>query len=331
MTRAAAAGPETVGFLMVPSFTMISFASAIDALRLANYVTGKPLFSWKLYSPGGRPVAASNGIAVAVDGAYADLGFTPRVIVCAGLGVERQEIGPLVARLRKLAFYGATLGAICGGSYVLARAGLLNGYRCAVHWENSASFAEDFPDVTVTQELYEFDRNRFTAAGGTAALDMMLALIAARHGAEIAAHITDELIHHRMREPNERQRMELRARLGVAHPKLIAVVGEMEKRLEHPASCAELARTVKLSPRQLERLFQRYLATTPTRYYLGLRLARARHFLRQTSMPILSVGLACGFVSASHFSKCYSEHFGQTPTEERRGRRAPAVGALAAE
>ena len=313
---------HTIGFLMVPNFSMIAFASAIEVLRLANHVTGARLFAWRLYSPDGRPVSASNGIAVACDGGYREVGPMPEIVVCAGLEVEKLDHSVLVAQLRKLAFYGVSIGAVCTGTYVLAKAGLLEGYRCAIHWENYDSFREAFPDIDVTQELYEFDRNRFTCAGGTAALDMMLALVTAKAGASVATLVTDEMIHHRMRDSHERQRMELRTRLGVSHPKLLAVIGEMDKRLESPLSCAHLARIVRLSPRQLERLFQRYLDTTPTRYYLGLRLNRARHLIRQTSMPILAVGLACGFVSASHFSKCYSEFFKRTPSEERSGLRS---------
>ena len=138
------------------------------------------------------------------------------------------------------------------------------------------------------------------------------------NGAFIDFAITDQLIHHRIPDAHERQRMELRARLGVAHPKLLAVVQEMENTLETPRSCAELAASVDLSTRQLERLFRKYIGEAPTRYYLGLRLNRARFLLRQTSMPVLTIGLACGFVSASHFSKCFSETFGRTPSQERR-------------
>ena len=198
---------------------------------------------------------------------------------------------------------------------------LLDGHRCTIHWENFDSFREEFPDLSVTQELFELDRTRFTCAGGTAAIDMMLSLIARQRGQDVASSVTDQLIHHRMRDAHERQRMELRARLGVAHPKLIQVVGEMERCIEQPLSCADLAEGVGLSTRQLERLFRKYLGQAPTRYYLGLRLERARHLLLQTSMPILSIGLACGFVSASHFSKCYSEHFSRTPSQERRSPR----------
>ncbi|GGH29103.1 AraC family transcriptional regulator [Alsobacter metallidurans] len=310
---------HTFGFLMVPDFSMIAFTSAIEPLRLANRCSGKTLYGWRIFSPDGQPVTASNGVSIAVDGAYADVGPMPAVVVCAGVDVHRFDHGALIAKLRTLAFYGVQIGAVCTGTHVLAKAGLLAGRKCTIHWENNDSFREEFSDIDVTQELFEIDRNRFTCAGGTAAIDMMLSMIAKQKGPEIAAQVTDQLIHHRQRDSHERQRMELRARLGVAHPKLLAVVSEMEKSLETPLSCAELADEVGLSTRQLERLFRKYIGEAPTKYYLSLRLNRARFLLRQTSMPILTIGLACGFVSASHFSKCYSEHFGRTPSHERRG------------
>ena len=146
---------------------------------------------------------------------------------------------------------------------------------------------------------------------------MILYLISQVHGNTLAAQVSEQFIHDRIRDPSDRQRMELRSRLGVSHPKLLAVVSHMEEGLEEPYSQTELARKANLSTRQLERLFRKYLQTTPTRYYLNLRLARARHLLRQTSMSILSIALACGFVSASHFSKCYREVYGRTPRAER--------------
>ena len=309
---------HTFGFLIVPDFSMIAFTSAIEPLRLANRCSGKTLYGWRIFSPDGGPVTASNGVAIAADGSYADVGPMPAVVVCAGVDVQRFDHRDLISKLRTLAFYGVSIGAVCTGTYVLAKAGLLTGRKCTIHWENHDSFREEFADIDVTQELFEIDRNRFTCAGGTAAIDMMLSMITKQKGGEIAAQVTDQLIHHRMRDSNERQRMELRSRLGVAHPKLLAVVSEMEKSLEAPLSCSELAEDVGLSTRQLERLFRKYIGEAPTKYYLGLRLNRARFLLRQTSMPILTIGLACGFVSASHFSKCYSEHFGRTPSQERR-------------
>ncbi len=312
--------------MMVPSFSMIAFASAIEPLRLANRAMGNTTYRWRVLTADGQPVEASNGIPVAADGSYADVAGASAAIVCSGVDVQTFEHRDLIAKLRGLAARGIPIGALCTGSYVLARGGLLDGHRCTIHWENHDAFREEFPDLSVTLELFEIDRTRFTCAGGTAAIDMMLSLIARQKGQEVASMVTDQLIHHRMRDAHERQRMELRARLGVAHPKLISVVGEMERCIEQPLSCADLAEGVDLSTRQLERLFRKYIGHAPTRYYLGLRLDRARHLLLQTSMPILSVGLACGFVSASHFSKCYSEHFSRTPSQERRNPRRDARG-----
>ena len=311
-------GATTILFLLVPSFSMIAFASALEPLRLANRAMNSRVYRWRVLTGDGQPVTASNGIPVAADGSYGDIAGASAAIVCSGVDVQSFDHRDMTAKLRALATRGIPLGALCTGSYVLARAGLLDGHRCTIHWENFNAFREEFPDLSVTQELFEIDRARFTCAGGTAAIDMMLSVIAQQKGQDIAAQVTDQLIHHRMRDAHERQRMELRARLGVAHPKLIGVVAAMERRIEQPLSCAELAEGVGLSTRQLERLFRRYIGQAPTRYYLGLRLERARHLLLQTSMPVLSIGLACGFVSASHFSKCYSEHFHRTPSQERR-------------
>ena len=323
------AGVVTLAFMMVPCFSMIAFASAIEPLRLANRALDRRAYAWKILSADGRPAEASNGIALPADGTYDDLTGVSVAVVCAGVDVQTFDTRDLIAKLRNLSSRGIPLGAICTGPYVQARAGLLNGHRCTIHWENFDSFREEFPDLAVTQELFEIDRTRFTCAGGTAAIDMMLSLISRQRGQDVASSVTDQLIHHRMRDAHERQRMELRARLGVAHPKLIQVVGEMERCIEQPLSCADLAEGVGLSTRQLERLFRKYLGQAPTRYYLGLRLERARHLLLQTTMPILSIGLACGFVSASHFSKCYSEHFSRTPSQERRSPRRDERAAAA--
>lgn len=314
---------HTIGFALTQRFSAIAFFSAVDALRLANEATGRKLYAWRLYSEDGRPVDCSSGVAVAVDGAFADIGPMPQVIVCGGAGVGQQDHSVLIAKLRKLAFYGVTIGALDTGAWVLAEAGLIDNYRCTIHWEMQEAFAERFPDLNATQELFEIDRNRITCAGGTAAIDMMLSFIAQRNGPDIAASVTDALIHHRMREPGERQRMDLRSRVGVAHPKLLAAIASMEKHLEEPLSAADLATEAGLSPRQLERLFRTHLGDSPARYYLNLRLAHARKLLLQTSMPILSIALACGFVSSSHFTKCYGEHYGRTPSLERKRRSAP--------
>jgi transcriptional regulator GlxA family with amidase domain len=309
--------PLRIDFVLVPNFSLMAFASAVEPLRSANRMAGRTLYDWRLLSRDGLPVSASNGIEVNVGGSIANTERAPVVIVTSGIDVQSHEDERLFGYLRRVARQGSHIGALCTASHLLARAGLLDDRRCTIHWENIGGFTEEFPDIEVSSDLYEIDRDRFTCSGGTAALDMMLHLIARQHGQKLANEVSEQFIHDRIREPHDHQRMELRARLGVSHPKLIAVISDMESNLEEPLAQTDLADRAGLSTRQLERLFRKYLSATPTRYYLTLRLQRARQLLTQTSMSILSVALACGFVSASHFSKCYRECFGRTPRAER--------------
>jgi len=311
--------PQRVAFLLVPSFSMIAFTSAVEPLRLANRASGRELYRWHLFSTDGKPVAASNGIELRPEAGIETAAGFGTVVLCSGIGGHAFSDRALFAALRRFDRQGADIGALCTGSHILARAGLLDGYRCTIHWENLAGFSEDFPQIDVTAELFEVDRNRFTCSGGTAALDMMLNLIAQQHGQELAAQVSDQFIHERIRDRHDHQRMALPARLGVRHPKLLSVITLMEEHLEEPLERHDLAKAAGLSNRQLERLFRKYLNRSPARYYVELRLNRARLLLLQTNMSVIDVALACGFVSASHFSKCYRDFFGRTPRRERGG------------
>ncbi len=296
---------------------MIAFAAAIEPLRLANRTAGQDLYDWVVLSSDGGPVTASNGLELRPDAGLAQVEQVSALLVCAGLDAHRFGDRQVFSALRRLERTGADIGAICTGSHILARAGLLDGYRCTVHWENLASFTEDFPDIEISAELFEIDRNRFTCAGGTAAIDLMLNVIGRQHGHELAAKVADQFMHERIRDRHDHQRISLPARLGVRHPKLLTVIELMEQHLEEPLSRGALARSALLSTRQLERLFRKYLNRSPARYYLELRLNKARLLLLQTNMSVIDVALACGFVSASHFSKCYRDFFGHTPRKER--------------
>lgn len=309
--------PQRIGFFVVPQFAMMGFSSAIEPLRSANRMSGRELYSWHILSTDGKPVAASNGIAVVPEASIADHQPFSTLVVCSGLNAHQYGDRQVFNWLRRLDRQGVDIGAISLGTYVLAKAGLLDGYRCTLHWENLASFTEAYPQLEVTSELFEIDRNRFTCSGGIAAFDLMLHLITLQHGHALAAQVSEQFIHDRIRGARDHQRMALPARLGVRHPKLVNVIKLMEESLEEPITRARLADAVGLSSRQLERLFRKYLGRTPTRYYLELRLNRARLLLLQTDMSVLDVALACGFVSASHFSKCFREFFGRTPREER--------------
>jgi AraC family transcriptional regulator, glycine betaine-responsive activator len=309
--------PQRIGLILIPNFSMIAFTGAIEPLRLANRTSGKGLYEWHLFSADGRPVTASNGITLTPEGDLEKAAAMPVVIVCSGVEVQKHTNKGVISWLRRVARKGAEIGALCTGSHILARAGLLDGYRCTIHWENLAGFVEDFPEIEITSELFEIDRNRFTCAGGTAAIDMMLNVISRQHGHELAASVADQFMHERIRDQHDHQRMSLLVRLGVRHPKLLSVIEVMEKNLEEPLSRIDLARDAGLSTRQLERLFRKYLNRSPARYYLELRLDKARLLLLQTNMSIIDVALACGFVSASHFSKCYRDFYGRTPRKER--------------
>ena len=316
--------PREIVFALVPDYSFIAFSSAVEPLRMANRMRGEALYRWRIVSAGGGPVESSNGLVVQVDGSLGSSENADLVFVCAGERVHHHADKTYVTWLRRLAQRRMPLGAICTGSYLLARADLLGGYRCTIHWENLASLREEFPDITVTSELFEIDRDRYTCSGGVAPLDMMLNLIEAEHGSLLAVAISEEFICERIRGKNDRQRIPLKHRLGTSQPKLIDAISLMEANLEEPMSLDELSRHVGLSRRQLERLFQKHVHCVPTRYYLELRLARARQLLLQTTRPIVDIAFACGFVSAPHFSKCYRDLYGVPPREERRRGRIPA-------
>lgn len=322
--RAAPAGrgPELFAFVLVPNFSMIAFAAALEPLRIANRMANRELYAWRIVSKDGGSVRASNGCVVTTEQSLAAVAIgsgrnSPTIILCSGLGAERYHDRELFAWLRRADRAGATIGAVCTGAHVLAKAGLLDGHRCTIHWENLPGFMEEFPNINVTADLFEVDRNRLTCSGGSAALDLMLYLIAKTHGQELASRVSEQCLMDRIRQPHDHQRMPYRVRLGINHPKLIGAIEMMEANVEEPLDQEMVARYVGLSRRQLERLFRKHLGRTPAQYYLELRLERARHLLYQTTMPIMNVAFATGFVSASHFSTCYRHLYGKTPRAER--------------
>ncbi len=316
--------PISYVFLLVEEFSLIAFASAIEPLRLANRGAGKDIYDWKLVSETGEAVCSSCGACVEVSGGLDDASRAARVVVVSGLNAHRAATKPVLTWLRKQSRLGSPIGALCTGALILAKAGLLDERRCTIHWENQAAFSEEFLDIELTNRLFEIDGNRFTCAGGIAATDMMLTLIARDVDPGIVSLITDQIIHTPLRGEREEQRLSVPARIGVRHPKLVSIIQMMEQNLEEPISPSILAQHAQMSTRQLERLFRRYLDRSPKRYYMELRLQKARNLLLQTEMSVINVALASGFTSPSHFSKCYRSYFNRTPYRERG---APPVAA----
>ena len=315
-------------FFLVPDFTMIAFATALDPLRSANRMLGYDAYKWRLASIDGRPVKASNGVECAVNTSLDDerrkMAGSDRpdmVIVCSGLNVESYSNRTAFAWLREEYNRGVAVGGLCTGAHVLAAAGLLSNKRCAIHWENLPGFSEAFPKANVFADLFEVDQNIYTCAGGTAALDMMLKLIGDDFDESLVNRVCEQVLTDRVRSPTDRQRLPLRARLGVQNTKVLSIIELMEANLSEPLSLIEVASHVGLSRRQIERLFRTEMGRSPARYYLEIRLDRARHLLIQSSMPVVEVAVACGFVSASHFSKCYRELYSRSPQQERLDRK----------
>ena len=311
-------------FFLLPEFSMMAFTTAVDLLRIANRATGVEMYSWTLVSRDGQPVAASTGVRVEVDRDLKSMqrdtlgGEAPDItFVCGGIRVESYSYGELKNWLRSLAKRGRGIGGICTGAWVLADAGLLDGRRCTIHWENIPGFSEHFPEAQVAPHLCEIDAEIYTSAGGTSSLDLILHIIGRDFDEETVARVCEMSLVDRMRDIHDRQRLPLGARVGHHDSKLLSVVQLMESNLSEPLSLEDISHKVGLSRRHVERLFRLYLGRSPARYYLEIRLDRARQLLRQTSLPVIEIAIACGFVSASHFSKCYREAYGCSPQSER--------------
>ncbi|MFC3616520.1 GlxA family transcriptional regulator [Lutimaribacter marinistellae] len=309
--------PRRFVFVLLDNFTMLCFSAALESLRIANRMAGRELYSWRLVGEGGDLIRCSAGTAFKLDGDLDELSREDTILVCGGIDVQKATTKRLLGWLRREARKGLAMGGLCTAAYSLAKAGLLDGKRATIHWENADSFAEEFEEVNLTKSVFQIDGTRMTTAGGTSSIDLMLKIIADDHGEDLGNAVADQLIYSTIRTDQDTQRLSTPTRIGVRHPKLSQVIQMMEKNIEEPISPSILAKDVGMSTRQLERLFRRYLNRSPKRYYMELRLQKARNLLMQTDMSVINVALACGFASPSHFSKCYRAHYNTTPYRER--------------
>lgn len=311
---------SAIGFLLAENFSLVSLAAVLEPLRRANQLSGRPLYRWRTLTTDGRAVRASNGLLVTPDGPAHMEPALDALIVCGAEGVTRDCDHEQIRLLQNQADRGVHLGALGSGSWVLANAGLLQGYQCCVSGDYQADIRETFPSVSLCPQRFVLDRERYTAAQGTAGLEMMLQLVGRSHGAVLVGAISEALVREQVLSELGEAHMPFRQTLGSAQPKLQEVIALMEANLEAPIELNKLAGSVELSRRQLERLFCQYLHCSPSRYYLKLRLLRARQMLKQTALPIQAVASHCGFLSPQHFSTCYRDHFGIAPSNERQGK-----------
>ena len=313
-------GTTKVGFLLLDHFTMIALASSIEPLRMANQLSGEELYSWNLISEDGLPVTASDGLSLTPDFSIQDNTQFDLIIVAGGVDITRSYTNKQVSWLTKQSRRKIQIGGICTGAYMLAHAGLLNDYQCSVHWECLTALQETYPKVNCNNRLFSIDRDRMTSSGGSAPMDMFLNMMTKQHGPKLSNAVSDMFICDRIRSESDQQRMPMRQfnSVGMCAPKLVDVIELMENNLEEPIELDELASFVDVSRRQIERMFLRHLDCSPSRYYLRLRLERARKLLKQSNMSIVEISMACGFISTPHFSRCYRKHIGVSPRDERK-------------
>ena len=305
-----------VAYLLIPKFSMIALFGAVEPLRVANRFAG-PVFSWRFTSMDGQPVAASNDIPVSVSGGLKDIGTPAMAVVSASYEPERGMTRPVLNAIRKLVRQQVLVAAIDTGPFLLAEAGVLDGYRATCHWETLAGFRESYPQVHATQALHETDRGRMTCAGGAAAIDMMLDWIGRLLGPSLSVAVADQLVHFRVSGGREQARVPARTRYGIDDSRLLAIIAAMEEQSEDPLDAAALAAIGGISIRQMERLFQHRLQARPMEIYRKLRLERAEQLLIYSHLSIRDVALACGFSSLSLFSRAFRARYGKPPSVMR--------------
>lgn len=310
--------PSRVGkfaFVLMPRFSLLALAGAIEPLRHANHVLGQDHYGWPLFSEDGNTVLSSSGVPVTTSGSLQDVPLDANVILVGGANVLQSYSPTLVKWLRRIAVRVGIVGGLCTAARVLAEAGLLDGHRATIHWEMCGSMREAFPDVELTDRLFEIDRNRLTCAGETASTDMVLNLLLSDHGKNVAAAVAAQVLHGRVRSPDEPQ-APLAIRTGIRNKHLLQAIALMETHQDDRLDIEQVAARAGCSRRQLERLFQAKVGVAPVTYYRNLRLDRARQLYSETQMSVMEISMACGFASSSAFSLAYKRRFGQSPTEE---------------
>lgn len=309
--------PVRVGFLLIEDFALMSYASIIEPFRAANRLSGRELYEWRHYTVDGQAARPSTGVTMQVDGAIDGSLDVDILFLCAGGNPAIFNHRATFAALRRLSARGVVIGGVSGGAFILARAGVLTGYRCTIHWEHEPAFVETFPDLAFERCLFVIDRKRITSAGGPEGLDLVVELIADAHGPELAQRVGDWHIRTQKRSGESAQRASVVQRYRVSHPGLVVALEAMEANKEEPLERDALASAASLSLRQLERLFKTQMRTTIREHYLAIRLDEAMRLLRETDLSRAMVAAACGFTSTSHFSRCFRRRFAMSPGDAR--------------
>ncbi|MEM8857234.1 MAG: GlxA family transcriptional regulator [Chloroflexota bacterium] len=317
--------PIQIGLLLLPAFNSMALNAFVDPFRAANYLQGQPLYQWHFLSLSSQAVTASNGLTISQTIPFPESTDTfDLIVVNASWTPENFQDQTLQHWLRSQSRRGALLVGIDTGAFVLAYAGLMDGYRATTHYEHLPSFRELFPKIQTAESLFVIDRDRLSSSGGMAAADLSLELIRLQNGMALSTAVGRYIFHERRRGGDEKQLSHTHAPIDPILPDVLReVLLVMEQNLEEAIPMPLLANRVGVSQRQLERIFKKHLGITPKRYYLNLRLIRGRALLTQTQLTIAEVAGACGFKSSEHFTRSYVKFFNMAPSRDRQEGRIP--------
>ncbi|MCZ4352508.1 GlxA family transcriptional regulator [Roseovarius aestuarii] len=306
-----------VVFVVVPKFNLATLITMIETMRVANYLTSTPLFSWEVVSFDGLKITASNGMGVTVKADTSTVGQVDLIVVLGSWGAEHYNNRALISWLRQRARRGDRICAVELGCYIVARAGLLQDRQATTHWSWLPGFQESQPDIDVLEQLYTINGRIMSCAGGLAGVDLMLCLIKTSHGAGFAGEIADQMIYHPIRAPTAPQRRLMGQENDSLAPILRKTIELMERNMDDPLSVPDIAASLGTSQRQLERIFKKHIGCTVVQFGLLLRLQHARVLLISTSLSVREIATASGFNTLSHFAFSFQKCFGRRPSEYR--------------
>jgi transcriptional regulator GlxA family with amidase domain len=305
--------PEHIVFLLVEGFTHLALSGSVEVLRVANLLSGRELYRWTTMAQDRTSQCSSNGLETKVQTDLLPLRHNTRLYVVSGNDVQKYITSQLITYLRTQHRHGVHIGAVCSGSFVLAKAGLLTNGTCAVHWAHHTALRELYPDINITADAFYTQTRHHTASGGTAGAEMMLHLVSEAHGSDLANEIADYLVLARVRGVGEQQRMPDHIRYGTRNKILLQSVKLMDANIEEPLTTREISDLIGISVRQMERTFRNHVGQSPGTYYKEIRLQFAKNLIATTDMSIIQIAISSGFSSASHFSRIFKAKFGETP------------------
>ena len=305
-----------VTLLVLPDCSLMSLAATLDPMRGANRVAGRSLYRWRVVSPNGEDPVTSSGLKVVANGKFEIQSQDILVIISAFHALEHAT-PKLLALVHQAAKQSRLVVGIEAGSWVLAKAGLLNGRKATTHWEDLEAFSQRFPDVEMQSDRWVRDGPFLTTGGAAPALDMMLALIRARQGYSIALDVASLYIYDEVRQASDAQPLVSLGRILNREPRLAKAIKIMESRIDRPIQVSCIARKLGLSTRSLELLFANVIGQSPGSFYLSLRLKAARRLILDTHLSMADTAEQTGFSSISSLSRAFKRHFGQSPRNSR--------------